>query len=124
MADITASAVKALANKAGGKLLIIYFDNDQYWYFDQENDKITDDMFETIGGIEFIKRKSYISSNSRSARTINAETNKVERSGIGISKKDIPVWNYKPIDDIQGFLLLESEKDLPYIDKSSLFSIQ
>ena len=32
MADLCIDAIKALANKANGKMLVIYFDNDQYFH--------------------------------------------------------------------------------------------
>ena len=108
--DMSIEALKALMGKPYG-LLLIMFDNDEFWYFTNDEDgQLTEDNFEVVNDIEFVKRKDYIYS---------------KRGGPngGISKADIPVWLYKPISMIQGVMLLENKKDLKYVDRGRLFTV-
>lgn len=107
---MTIAAVKALMQKPYG-LLLVMFDNDEFWYFTKdENETITEENFETVGGVEFIKRRDFIHS-------------KKGGPNGGISKADIPVWLYKPIETIQGIMLLENPADLKRVDKGRLFVV-
>lgn len=102
---MTAAAIKGVAAKYTP--LAIYFDNDQAWYF-TNGETLTDDNFEVIDGVEFIKRKSFINSSKGGPNG-------------GISKKDIPVWAYKPVDAIQGILTLENAADMQMVDKRTIY---
>ena len=104
------AAVKALMGKTYG-LLLVMFDNDEFWYFTKDKDEtITDDNFEVVGDVEFIKKRDYIHS-------------KTGGPNGGISKADIPVWLYKPVETIQGIMLLENPEDLDKVDKGRLYVI-
>ena len=108
--DMTIKALTALMGKPYS-LLLIMFDNDEYWYFAKdEGEIITTDNFETIEGVEFIKKRDYIYS-------------KKGGPNGGISKADIPVWLYKPISMIQGVMLLENPDDLKYVDRGRLYVV-
>lgn len=109
MSDLTQnSSIEQFIKKFGNKIYAIMFDNDEFWFFDNEKEKISDVKFENIGGVDYIKKRGFLDS-------------KTGGPNGGISRKDIPTWNYKPIDMIQGIRVLEDEKDLKRIDIARLY---
>ena len=97
---MTVEALKALI--ATNRVIAIYFDNEHVWRFDTKDDRISNDNIETVGGLDMIKKQM--------------NTHRME--GIGISHCDLPVWIYKPIEDIQGVYLVDKEADIDKIDTS------
>ena len=104
MADLTENtSIQQFFRKFGNKVVAIRFDNDEFWWFDQDKEKISDVGFESIGGVDYIKKRGFLNS-------------KEGGPNGGISKLDIPTWTYKPIDMIQGIHIIENEEDLKRID--------
>ena len=103
MADISNSAIQDFFKKFGNKIVAIRFDNDEFWFFNNKDNKISDIGFEIIGGVDYIKKRGFL--NSKEGGPTG-----------GISKLDIPTWTYKPIDLIQGIHIIEKEEDLKRID--------
>lgn len=97
---MTVDALKALINT--GKVIALYFDNEHVWKFDTEDERISIDNIEIVGGLDMVKKKILTHS---------------QRS-IGISHCDVPIWIYKPIEDIQGVYMLDSKDDFGIIDTS------
>lgn len=97
---MTVDALKALI--ATNKVIAIYFDNEHVWKFDTKDDRISNDNIETVGGLDMLKKKM--------------NTHRMEK--IGISHCDLPIWIYKPIENIQGVYLLDDESDIGKIDTS------
>ena len=105
--EMTKAALNALMNKPGS--LLIMFDNDEFWYFVKGSDaEFSDDNFETIDGVDFVKKRDFIYSK------------KGGPTG-GIGKADIPAWMYKPISMIQGVMVLENPDDVKNIDLGRLY---
>ena len=122
MADLCIDAIKALANKANGKMLVIYFDNDQYWYYTDPAESVNNDSFEVVAGVEFIKRKTKIPKKNFT-KSVVPSTGKVTYNKTGVNDISIPATIYKPIANIQGMILIDNVEDLPYIDKSTLYGL-
>lgn len=106
--EVTLQSIKALQSSMNGKILAIMFDNDEHWYLAENEYKITNDMLVTVGDTDYIKKPSLFPS---------------RRGGKngGISRDDIKVWSYKPLDTIQGFLFIDDVKELEFIDKGRLY---
>ena len=98
---MTADALKALINT--GRVIAIHFDNEHIWKYDTEEDgKLSVNDIEVVGGLDMIKKKILTHS----------------KRSIGISHCDVPIWIYKPVEDIQGVYLLDDAKDFGTIDTS------
>lgn len=109
MADsITSNAsVKEMLTKFGEQIIVIFWDNDECWYFGP-GEKITDDMFITIGGVDYMRKKD------------NIHSKRGGKNG-GISRCEIPCWNYKPVGFIQGFQILDNLNDKKYVDFARIY---
>lgn len=99
--EFTVAGLTEFFNKFKNKVFVVRFDNDDLWCV--KPDETDSYVLETIGGMDFIARKTFIDSKG------------------AISKMDIPIWNYKPLFTIQGFWVLENPDDFDRLDRGALF---
>lgn len=101
--SMSTAQIKEIMNKHGGpeSVIAFIFDNEYAHYF-VGNDKVfSEDMLVTMGGVETIK--------------LDAKLNSA-KTGMN----DIPITVYKPVEDIQGMLVVNNLSDKENIDKYSL----